>query len=70
MIYALEYPSRRVVLQVVGRRVDICLEDEWGARVHRTQIVLIGAHTSINEDHLQQKFDLCVRDNLEVNEMK
>ena len=63
VIYALEYPSRRVVLQVVGRRVDICLEDEWGARVHRTQIVLIGAHTSINKEALQQKFDLCVRNN-------
>ena len=33
---------RRAVLQVVGRRVDISLEDEWEERTPRTRIVAIG----------------------------
>jgi hypothetical protein len=33
----------RAVLQVVGRRVDITLENEWGDRTPRTQIVVVGA---------------------------
>ena len=43
VIYAADEPERRAVLQVVGRRVDISLEDEWGKRRPRTQIVAIGA---------------------------
>ena len=70
VVYALEYPSRRVILQVVGRRVDTCLEDEWGDRIPRTQIVLIGASSSIDEDQFQQKFETCLRDNLEVHDIK
>lgn len=70
VVYALEYPSRRVVLQVVGRRVDTSLEDSWGDRIPRTQIVLIGASSSIDEDLFQQKFELCLRNNLEIHDMK
>ena len=69
IVFALEYSSRRVVLQVVGRRVDISLEDDWGDRIPRTQVVVIGATSCIDEDELQQKFDRCVRNNLEVHDM-
>ena len=42
VVYTTDAPQRRAVLQVVGRRVDISLQDEWGGRTPRTQIVVIG----------------------------
>ena len=42
VIYVAEVPERRAVLQVVGRRVDISLDDEWKKRPPRTRIVAIG----------------------------
>src|SRR5271169_6074288 len=32
VVYSADTPQRRAVLQVVGRRVDISLQDEWGGR--------------------------------------
>ena len=52
VVYTTEYPNRRVVLQVVGRRSDVSLEDEWGDQGPRTQIVAIGAPDGIDEKHL------------------
>src|SRR5450631_2696422 len=43
VVYSSDAPERRAVLQVVGRRVDISIQDEWGQRAPRTQIVAIGA---------------------------
>jgi G3E family GTPase len=60
VIYTSDSPERRAVLQVVGRRVDISLEDEWGARPSRTQIVAIGAAGAIDEEALRAKFDQCI----------
>ncbi len=60
VIYTADAPDRRAVLQVVGRRVDISLEDEWGKRVPRTQIVAIGAPGAIDPEVLSDKFDQCV----------
>ena len=57
VVYAAEPPGRRVVLQVVGRRVDISLADEWQGRPRRTRIVAIGAPGSADEDSLQRLFD-------------
>jgi hypothetical protein len=48
------------VLQVVGRRVDISLQDEWRARAPRTQIVAIGAAGSIDASLLEQTFASCI----------
>jgi hypothetical protein len=36
------------LLQVVGRRVDISIQEKWGQRAPRTQIVTIGAAGSID----------------------
>ena len=30
VVYSVEAPERRAVLQVVGRRSDVSLYDEWG----------------------------------------
>jgi G3E family GTPase len=59
VIYTLDTPERRAVLQVVGRRVDISLEDKWGERPPRTQIVAIGAPRAIDMEALDHKFGQC-----------
>ncbi len=60
VIYTTDAPQRRAVLQVVGRRVDISLQDEWGKRAPRTRIVAIGAAGSIDASLLEQTFASCI----------
>ena len=60
VIYTGDAPQRRAVLQVVGRRVDISLQDEWGQRAPRTQIVAIGAAGSIDASLLEKTFASCI----------
>ncbi|MFI5396829.1 MAG: CobW family GTP-binding protein [Candidatus Binatia bacterium] len=60
VIYTADAPERRAVLQVVGRRVDISLEDEWGARPARTQIVAIGSPQAIDKEALRDQFERCL----------
>jgi G3E family GTPase len=60
VVYTADAPQRRAVLQVVGRRVDISLQDEWGERTPRTQIVVIGAPNGIDPVMLGQQFNLMV----------
>lgn len=60
IIYAAEEPDRRAVLQVVGRRADVILEDEWGERRPLTQIVAIGAPAGFDEEELQGYFEGCI----------
>jgi G3E family GTPase len=60
VIHSSEVPERRAVVQVVGRRVDISLQDEWGPRIPRTQIVAIGAAGSIDAGLLEQTFASCI----------
>jgi len=62
VIYSVEEPQRRAVLQVVGRRTDVMLLDQWGDRTPRTQIVAIAANKSIDADSLRAEFDACLRD--------
>lgn len=45
--------------QVVGKRVDITLENEWGDRTPRTQIVVIGARGTVDGQGLREKFARC-----------
>src|SRR5271169_1622014 len=58
VVYSADTPQRRAVLQVVGRRVDISLQDEWGGRTPRTQIVVIGAANGIDPVMLGHQFNL------------
>jgi G3E family GTPase len=53
-------PDRRAVLQVVGRRVDISMQDEWNGRVPRTQLVTIGAAGSIDTKLMERIFTSCI----------
>jgi len=59
VVYTSDVPQRRAVLQVVGRRVDISIQDEWGRREPRTQIVAIGAPGSIDASVLETVLASC-----------
>ena len=60
VIHNTDVPKRRAILQVVGKRVDISLGDEWGDHPIRTSIVAIGAHGTIDDALLREKFDACI----------
>ena len=60
VVYTSDAPDRRAVLQVVGRRVDISMQEEWDQRVPRTQIVAIGAAGSIDTRLLEETFAACI----------
>jgi hypothetical protein len=60
VIYSAEMPERQAILQVVGKRVDISIEHEWGSRMARTQIVAFGAHGAIDGDQLRSQFECCL----------
>ena len=59
VIHSADAPGRRAVLQVVGKRVDVSLQGEWGEESPRTRIVAIGAHGAVDGDALQERFDRC-----------
>jgi len=60
VVYSNEVPRRPAVLQVVGRRVDISFQEEWGERAPRTQIVAIGAAGAVDEGLLEQAVTSCI----------
>jgi len=60
VVYSTDAPQRRAVLQVVGRRVDVSLQDDWGQRTPRTQIVAIGAAGSIDPGLLESTIASCI----------
>jgi G3E family GTPase len=60
VVYAAESPERQAILQVVGRRSDVALGEEWNGRTPRTQIVAIGAPGSIDAQSLTEQFETCL----------
>jgi G3E family GTPase len=61
VIYTTDVPQQRAILQVVGRRVDISAEKEWGRhRIPRTQIVAIGKPGSIVASALRNTCASCI----------
>ena len=59
VVQTVEEPGRRVILQVVGKRVDIAVGDEWNGRERRTRIVAIGAHDGVDGAALREAFSRC-----------
>ena len=59
VVHTAEEPGRRVILQVVGKRVDIAVGDEWNGREPRTRIIAIGAHDGVDGAALHEVFDRC-----------
>jgi G3E family GTPase len=66
VVHSSDAPRRRAVLQVVGRRVDISFQEEWGERAPRTQIVAIGAAGGIDAGLLETTFTSCISATAEV----
>jgi G3E family GTPase len=60
VIYTSDIPERRAVLQVVGRRVEISIQEEWGQRAPRTQVVAIGEAGSIDTGLMEGIFTACM----------
>jgi G3E family GTPase len=59
VVHSAEEPDRRAVLQVVGKRVNISLAQQWGDDAPCTRIVAIGAPGALDRESLQQRFDHC-----------
>jgi G3E family GTPase len=60
VVHTAEEPGRRVILQVVGKRVDIAVAGEWNGREPQTRIVAIGAHNGVDGAVLREVFDKCL----------
>ena len=60
VIAAAEAPESRGVLQVVGKRVDVTFDGEWGQQPPRTRIVAIGAAGTIGPGDLEKHFAACL----------
>ena len=60
VLFTKDAPRRRAVLQVVGRRVDISIQEEWGERVPRTRIVAIGEAGHLDVNLLEKTFASCI----------
>ena len=58
-----QYDLERDILQIVGRRTDVALDEEWNGRAPRTQIVAIGAPGSIDAESLGTQFEACISRN-------
>jgi G3E family GTPase len=60
IIYAADNPGKRIALQIVGRRTEISVLDDWGERIPRTKIVAIGSSNEIDRDSLTMLFEDCM----------
>ena len=60
VVHSLEFPERRAVLQVVGKRAEVELSDGWGSRPRRTRIVAIGSSDGTDPHLLHELFAACV----------
>ncbi len=60
VVCSTEAPRHRAVLQVVGRRVEVMIGDEWDVRPPQTRIVVIGAPRAVCPQALRAVFDACV----------
>ena len=59
VVHAAEAPDRRVILQVVGRRVDLEVTGPWGVGTPRTRLIAIGTPDGAEDAALRALFDDC-----------
>ncbi|MNO18435.1 putative metal chaperone YciC [compost metagenome] len=60
VLHCQETPDQRVILQVVGKRVDIAFGGSWQGQPAISRIVAIGAPGAIDAATLQDTFDACL----------
>ena len=66
VVYTSDAPDQRVILQVVGKRVEISVAHHWGEQQPCTRLVAIGEHGAMNDDALREGFDRCLQPNSEI----
>ena len=64
IVYSSDFPNQRVILQVVGRRVDISLENDWGNRKPGTMLVFIGAAGGFEVEDIANRLNMTVSNSL------
>jgi len=55
-VFSEEDPHHRIVVQVVGKRIDIAREEPWGDRTPETRLVAIGAPGAVSQGTLEAVF--------------
>lgn len=60
VVHTGDVPGHRIILQVVGKRVDITTADKWNGKEPRTRIIAIGANDGVDGDALREVFERCV----------
>lgn len=60
VVYLQDAPERKFEFQVVGRRINLMLGQEWGDETPQTQIVVNGAEGGVEPRELQARFDACL----------
>jgi G3E family GTPase len=69
VLYLADDPMRRGILQVVGKRASVDWGEAWGEQTPRSQIVVIGAHDSIEPDAYSAMFKRCLAVNAPKTEL-
>lgn len=70
VLYLQDQPDQRVILQVVGARASVQVEDAWGTTIPYSQIVAIGTAHSIDPDALNAQFEACLYENAPKTELE
>jgi G3E family GTPase len=60
IVHTDEVAGQPVILQVVGRRVDLSAGQVWNGDPPRTRIVAIGAHGATDAAAMKTLFDACI----------
>lgn len=60
ILHSSDAPGRRSILQVVGKRIDLAYERDWGDQTPRTRIVCIGAYGAMDDAVLRDIFNRCI----------
>jgi len=63
VLYLADSPTRRGILQMVGKRVRLALAEPWGEEKPHSQLVVIGSHGSIDADELRKRFEFALARN-------
>ena len=62
-LHLADVPDRRVLLQVVGRRVQFSKGEPWRGETPASRILLIGAGGGLESGALSERFEACLARN-------
>lgn len=69
-LFLADDPDHVGVLQVVGKRANVSINEAWGTRPPRSQVVVIGAHGAVDPAALTRQFDACLAINAPKSELQ